>query len=117
MSRHPRQHRRGRIEAGRGGRGCQGAGGSPTATPPWPIGRPVVDEVPAPDAVAVRRPPPGTAVGARPQPSLLPLPPRDFQPLPPPEAVDPLAVDPPARRPPERPDAAVAVARVPPGQR
>src|SRR5262249_3123664 len=56
--------------------------------------------------------PPHAAVGAAPQPPLLPLFPRHSQPLLPPEAVNPLAVDAPALAPPQGPDPPVAVARV-----
>src|SRR5215468_1131299 len=80
------------------------------------VAGPVEEEIPRPDMVLVLRRPPHAAVGTRPQPPLLPLFPGDFQPLLPPEPVDPLAVDPPARAPQQGPDPTVAVARVLPHQ-
>src|SRR5262249_20895131 len=76
------------------------------------VARPVVQEVPRPDVVLVLGRPPHAAVGAAPQPPLLPLFPRHSQPLLPPEAVNPLAVDAPALAPQQGPDPPVAVARV-----
>src|SRR5262245_26303673 len=76
------------------------------------IARPVVQEVPRPDVVLVLRGPAHTAVGAAAQPPLFPLLSRHFQPLLPPQPVDPLAVDAPALPPQQRPDPPVAVARV-----
>src|SRR6266511_709223 len=82
-----------------------------------PVRSPVVEEIPRPDVVLVLRRPPYAAVDTRPQTPFLPLFPGDFQPLLPPEAVDALAVDPPALAPQQRPDAPVAVARMPANQR
>src|SRR5207244_10380000 len=75
------------------------------------------DALPISDVVLVFRRPPHTAVGAGPQPPLLPLLPGHFQPLLPPEPVHALAVDAPALAPQQRPDPPVAVARVQPDRK
>jgi hypothetical protein len=77
----------------------------------------VLDEVVGPDMVRVLRPQPQARAIMEPEPALLGLLPRDLQPLPSPDPLDPLAVHRPARLPQQGGDPAVAVAAVPGGER
>ncbi len=74
--------------------------------------RAILDEVVRPDMVGIFRPKPDTRTVVQPQPPALRLLVRHFQPLPSPDALDPLDVHDPASLMQHRRDAAIAVAAI-----
>ena len=81
-----------------------------------PVMGPVFDEVVGPDVVAVPRPQSDAGAVREPQPPALGLPGRNFEPLLPPDPLDPLIIHQPAGTPQQFGDLAIAVAAVLPGQ-
>ena len=75
-----------------------------------------MDEVVAPDVIAIRRPEPNARAVFKPETSLLQLFLRNLQPLSPPQPLDPAVADPPARVPQQSRNAAASRASAPPGQ-
>jgi hypothetical protein len=74
--------------------------------------RPIGDKVVSPDMMRIFRPQTDTGPISEPQPSSFGLSCRDFQPLPPPDALHPLGVNPPAFDPQQGGDAAITIAAI-----
>lgn len=72
----------------------------------------ILDEVVGPDMVWIFRPKPDTRAVVQPQPTAFGLPVRHLQPLPPPDAFDPLDVHDPASLVQHRSDATIAIAAI-----